>query len=138
MADICNRCSVLVVDDDRDTADSLVELLGFIGYSTRPAYTGSEALRLAMENPPDVVILDLLMPEMDGWELARRLQLVPTTQRPLLLAFTGSHEKAHRIRSAEAGIDLHLLKPVPLETIKDILERYWKEGSSTEVSACKK
>lgn len=89
MTDTHDRLSVLVVDDDRDTADSLAVLLYLAGYHARAAYGGIEAQRLAAAEWPDVVVLDLLMPGVDGWELAHRLHPAPPARRPLLVALTG-------------------------------------------------
>ena len=83
------RLSVLVVDDDHDTADTLTTLLHLTGYRARAAYGGIEAQRMAAEEWPDVVILDLLMPGVDGFELAYRLHPLPPGRRPRLIAVTG-------------------------------------------------
>jgi CheY-like chemotaxis protein len=124
MTHVPYKLSVLVVDDNRDAADSMAELLEGLGYLVRAAYNGIDAQRLASESPTDVVILDLLMPGMTGWELAQRLSPRPLARRPLFIAITGCQQAADRQRSADVGIDYHLLKPVPFETIKDILERF--------------
>lgn len=120
------RLSVLVVDDDPDTADSLAILLHLAGYHARAAHGGIEAQRLATEEPPDVVILDLVMPGVDGWELAHRLHPVPPGRRPLLIALTGYDGAEARRRAREVGIDLYLLKPVHLDLLAEVLERFWQ------------
>lgn len=119
-----DRLSVVVVDDDSDTADSLATLLDLLGYNTRAAYGGVQALEMAVGDFPDVVILDLLMPGMDGWELACRLRA--SARRPLLIAITGSHEPDARQRAIEAGIHLFLVKPVQLCVLTDVLEKFWR------------
>jgi CheY-like chemotaxis protein len=106
--------------------DSLATLLYLTGYHTRAAYSGIEAQRMATEEWPDVVILDLLMPGVDGWELAHRLDPGPRGMRPLLIAITGLDGKDHRKRAREAGIDLYLLKPVQLEALTSVLDRFWR------------
>ena len=120
------RLSVLVVDDDPDTADTLTTLLHLTGYHARSAYGGIEAQRLATEEWPDVVILDLLMPGVDGWELAHRLNPGPRGKRPFFIAVTGCDGKDDRRRAREAGIDLYLLKPVHLDALVVVLERFWR------------
>ncbi|HEX4609338.1 MAG TPA: response regulator [Urbifossiella sp.] len=118
------QLSVLVVDDDHDTADSLTDLLHLTGYHARAAYGGIEAQRLATEEWPDVVILDLAMPDIDGWELAHRLHPRPPAPRPLLIAVTGYEGKDEQRRAREAGIDLYLVKPVHLDVIEPVLHRF--------------
>jgi DNA-binding response OmpR family regulator len=126
MTDTHDRLSVLVVDDDHDTADSLAVLLYLVGYHARAAYGGIEAQRLAGEERPDVVVLDLLMPGVDGWELAHRLHPAPPDRRPLLIALTGCEGREDRRRAGEAGIDLYLVKPVHLDLLAGVLERFWR------------
>jgi CheY-like chemotaxis protein len=121
-----DRLSVLVVDDDRDTADSLTTLLYLTGYHVRTAYSGIEAQRLAAEDWPDAVILDLVMPGVDGFELAARLDPGPRGRRPFLVAVTGLDGKDERRRAAAAGIDLYLVKPVRLDLLAGVLERFWR------------
>ena len=127
MTDTHDRLSILVVDDDPDTADTLAILLHLLGYHTRAAHGGAEAQAMATEDRPDVVILDLLMPGIDGWELAHRLQPVSPDRRPLLIAVTGCEGKEERRRAREAGIDLYLIKPVLTAALTEVLERYWQE-----------
>lgn len=126
MIDTHDCLSVLVVDDDPDTADSLAFLLRLSGYPARSAHGGADALRMAAEDWPGVVVLDLAMPDIDGWELARRLHPTFPARRPLLIAVTGCDGKEERRRAQEAGIDLYLIKPVPLHILSDVLERFWR------------
>jgi CheY-like chemotaxis protein len=116
--------SVLVVDDNADHAASLADLLMMFGYSTRTALNGFDALRLAAESPPDVVLLDLMMPGMSGHELARRLTSQATDRRPLLVALSALGNDEARKRSAEAGIDLHLVKPAEPGMLFGVMERF--------------
>ena len=104
--------SVLVVDDNRDAADSLGELLGAMGLDVQVAYAGEEALRAAAGRPFDVAVLDIGMPGMDGCDLARRLRALPGPGHLLLIALTGWGQDSDRARFASAGFDHHLLKPV--------------------------
>jgi DNA-binding response OmpR family regulator len=102
---------VLVVDDSEDTAQSFAELLTLCGHAVRTAGTGPEALRAAAAEAPDVVLLDIGLPGMSGWEVARRLRAQAVDKQPLLVAVTGFGSVADHHRSADAGIDLHLTKP---------------------------
>jgi PAS domain S-box-containing protein len=103
---------VLVVDDNADAASMLDMLLRSVGHETRMANDGAEALRIAEKFEPDIVLLDIGMPGLDGYEVARRLRRL-ARERPLrIIAVTGWGQDADRQRSREAGFDLHLVKPV--------------------------
>jgi CheY-like chemotaxis protein len=115
--------SVLVVDDLDDAADSLATLLEMSGFPTRAVTSGEAALAAAAADPPDVVILDLLMPGTDGWEVARRLRAGGPAGRPFLVALTGCDGREDRRRAVEAGIDLFLVKPVEPSALVAILTR---------------
>ena len=104
---------ILVVDDNRDAADSLAMLLQMDGHEVRVAYAGKQALEIAASGfVPDVAILDLGLPDIDGYELARQLRLDPKMQRATLVALTGWGQDEHKQRAREAGFDHHLTKPV--------------------------
>ncbi|QEL20620.1 response regulator [Limnoglobus roseus] len=111
--------SVLVVDDNTDAADSLAQFLALKGYTVRTAYNGPDALTLAAATPPDVALLDLMMPVMDGWEVAKRLDAA--RPRPVLVAITGSDGDVSRNRSQWAHIPFHLVKPVAHEILLNLL-----------------
>ena len=112
---------VLVVDDDRDMADVVAGFLSTRGCAARVAYDGPSALAAAPEFCPDVVLLDIDMPGMDGYEVARRLRAVPALDGAVLLAFTGHADEEHRRQSNEAGMALHLVKPMEPQELLDIL-----------------
>jgi PAS domain S-box-containing protein len=103
---------VLVVDDNADAARTLARLLESLGHSTAVAHDGEQAVRLATEFRPHIVLLDLGMPGMDGYEVARRLRALQRRRRFRIVAVTGWGQEADRIKSREAGIDLHLAKPL--------------------------
>jgi CheY-like chemotaxis protein len=112
---------VLVVDDCPDAADALALLLNRWGYQTEVAYDGASALAAALARPPAAVLLDLVMPGMNGCEVARRLRGQPEAAKALLVALTGyGQEEAVRL-CHEAGIDLHLLKPCDPEELRRVL-----------------
>ena len=112
---------VLVVDDNPDAAETLVDLLGFWGYQVRAAFSGAEALAAARQEPPEVVILDLAMPQMDGWECARRLRGMEQFRETLLIALSGFNGAEHRERSQSAGFDYHLSKPADPQLLRRLL-----------------
>jgi signal transduction histidine kinase len=115
---------VLLVDDNADAVRSLAELLRSDGHETRFATNGARALELAAELKPEVVLLDIGMPGMDGYELARRLRAMAGGASLRLVAVTGWGRDADRERSREAGFDLHLVKPVdPAELARALAGR---------------
>ena len=113
--------AVLVVDDNRDAADALAALLGDMGALASVAYSGEGALRLALARPPALAILDLGMPGMDGYELARRLRESPQCASTTLIALTGWGQTADRERVRDAGFNHHLLKPMDVEELVTLL-----------------
>lgn len=114
---------VLVVDDNRDAADSLGLSLRLAGQEVRVAHSGPEALRLIHEFLPDIVFLDIGMPGMDGYEVARRIRAYPQFRDLLLVAVTGWGQQEDRLRSREAGFDHHLIKPVEPQSVHPLLDR---------------
>jgi CheY-like chemotaxis protein len=110
---------ILVVDDNRDAADTLAEALAALGHETRCAYDGLEAIEAAQRFRPEVVLLDLGLPVLDGYEVARRLREDGTRGR--IVALTGYGQDSDRRRSADAGFDGHLVKPIELDDLADVL-----------------
>ncbi len=104
--------TILVVDDNADAASSLATLLQMSGHSVATAHDGHEALRLAAAHPPDTVLLDLGLPGMDGYEVARRMREMPALEATRLIAMTGYGQGTHKRATGEAGFDDHLVKPV--------------------------
>ena len=106
------RRRVLVVDDNIDAAESVAAILKLSGYAVRCAYDGTSALQLAHSYRPDVVVLDIGLPDITGYEVARQLRAQPQFQHLPVVAVTGYGQDADRQQSREAGIDEHLTKPV--------------------------
>jgi CheY-like chemotaxis protein len=100
----------------------LAEALGFIGYLVDTAYEGSTALEMATRRPPDIALLDVGLPVMDGYELAGRIRALPSLSGVYLIAITGYGEEAHRQRSRDVGFDQHMVKPVDLERLQHVLD----------------
>jgi CheY-like chemotaxis protein len=115
--------SVLIVDDNQDAAESLALLLRRRGQEVRTAHDGPAALDLARARPPDVVLLDIGMPGMDGLEVARRLRQDLGLKETLLVALTGYDGQADRRRSQEAGFNVHLVKPADVRAVERLLAR---------------
>jgi CheY-like chemotaxis protein len=102
---------VLVVDDNQDAADSLAILLRLHGHDVRVAHSGAAALKAVETDSPDAIFLDIGMPDLDGYEVARRLRARPESERVILAALTGWGQQADRRRSLEAGFNHHIIKP---------------------------
>jgi CheY-like chemotaxis protein len=119
--------SVLIVEDHEDGAAATANMLRLYGYEVAIARTGAAALAEAAEREPDVVLLDIRLPDIDGWEVARRIakQQAPS-KIPLLVAITGCATDLDRLKSNEAGINLHLAKPVEPGVLIGMLERLGK------------
>jgi len=112
---------LLVVDDNRDAATSFATLLRLQGHEVRVANDGPSALEVSASYAPNVVFLDVGMPGMDGCEVARRMREQPGLDRVVLAALTGWGQKEDRRRTAEAGFDHHLVKPIEPEFLERLL-----------------
>lgn len=115
------RRRVLVADDNSDAADSLAMLLTILGNEVRTAADGQEAVEIAEAFRPDVAVLDIGMPRLDGNGAARRIRAEPWGRGMALVALTGWGHEDDRRRTAEAGFDLHLTKPIDPTTLDDLL-----------------
>lgn len=128
MNDVCEEpARVMVVDDNQDAAISMGLVLSAAGYVVKTCFDGSEALAQAAWFRPDACILDITMPGMNGYELAKRLRERNANRPPVLATITGYDDFAHLDRAAEAGFDLHFTKPAdPTEVanqLQDCLRR---------------
>ena len=112
---------ILVVDDNHDSADSLAILLELEGNQTRTAYDGLEAIQVAGEFRPDVIVLDLGLPKLDGYQAAQRIRGESWGQQMVLVALTGWDDEDDRRRTRDAGFDRHLVKPVDGLALQKIL-----------------
>jgi CheY-like chemotaxis protein len=114
---------ILLVDDNRDALDALAMLLELDGHEVRTADSGKAALELAREYIPEVALIDIGMPEMDGFQLARMLRSRPELKVTVLVALTGYASESDKSRALAAGFDLHLTKPLSLEKFQTLLNR---------------
>jgi signal transduction histidine kinase len=112
------RPRVLVVDDNRDAADSLQALFEMENCSVATAYDGHEAVQAVEASMPQIIVMDLGMPTMDGYEAARRIRAKPGAEEVLMIALTGWGQSDARQRTMEAGFDHHLIKPVNFDELK--------------------
>ena len=107
------------MDDNHDSADAVALILQMEGHNVKAVYTGSEALSLAEEFQPHVVLLDIGMPQLNGYEVARRLRDEPWGKKVLLIAQSGWGHSDDLRRSQEAGFNLHLTKPIDFQKLKE-------------------
>jgi signal transduction histidine kinase len=112
---------VLIVEDNDDTRQMLHETLAFSGHEVREARDGASGLALAAEARPDVALIDIGLPDLDGYEVARRLRAAPGGRRIGLIAITGYGQSEDQRRAYEAGFDAHLTKPVAPERLKQVM-----------------
>ena len=130
-ADAAARLRVLIVDDSIDGAESLSMLLQIGGHETTMAHAGPDALTAAAAFRPDVILLDIGLPGMDGYEVARRLRATDDHKGTLLVALTGWGSESDRRRSKEAGFDHHLTKPVDVTYITRLLAELSSGGGAS-------
>ena len=127
---------ILVVEDNAETAATLATLLDLAGHEVRVAHDGPAALEGVQAFPLDVVLLDIGLPGMNGWQVVERLRQQPAHQRPLVIALTGYGQDADRRRSQEAGIALHLLKPVDAADLLGLLSRFQRLLGQQAAPSC--
>jgi signal transduction histidine kinase/ActR/RegA family two-component response regulator len=118
----CLNRRILVVDDNKDSVESLSVLLTASGCKVHQAYDGLQAVEMAESCRPEVVLLDIGMPVLDGYEAARRIRSRDWSRQTVLIALTGWGQEEHLRRSTEAGFDYHLTKPIDLSDLRALLE----------------
>lgn len=119
-----HACSVLIADDNHDIADSLALILGSSGYRVRVAYTGTEAWQLALAEQPEALLLDIGMPGMSGYEIARRVRRESWGRGVLILASTGWGQREDKEKAFAAGFDYHLTKPVDPDQLLRLIAEF--------------
>ena len=113
---------ILVVDDNRDAAISMAALLKTYGHDAEVAYDGAMAVARAKAIQPDVILLDIGLPDLDGYAVARALRALRWVKRPLLIAVTGWGTPSDRERAFDAGFDEHLTKPIDYASLGEIIK----------------
>jgi CheY-like chemotaxis protein len=116
------RRRILVVGDSRDSATSLAKMLRIMGNETRTAFDGQEAVDVAAAFKPDLILLDIGMPRLNGYDACRRIQEQPWGQGVVMVALTGWGQEDDKRRSQEAGFDHHLVKPVDPDALEKLLD----------------
>jgi len=117
-----NRQKVLVVDDNKDSAQTLAMMLKIMGNDVRTAHDGLEAIEKAQEYLPQVILLDLGMPKLNGYDVCRRIREQSWGTSIVIIALTGWGQAEDRQRTKEAGFDHHLVKPVDVAKLKELLD----------------
>src|SRR5712692_4549051 len=117
-----NERRILVVDDDVDAAEALGELLRDYGHDVATAHDGPQALDHARLHRPDIVLLDISMPDINGYEVAKRMRCELGLGEALIVALSGHGEDRHRHLAREAGFDHHVTKPVDISTLEELLK----------------
>jgi CheY-like chemotaxis protein len=112
---------ILIVDDNRDAAEILARLLSYCGHQTRLAFDGEEAVEQASQFAPDVVLLDIGLPKLNGYEACRAILINAKEPKPHVVALTGWGQDDDRARSREAGFHAHLTKPISFEELNALL-----------------
>jgi CheY-like chemotaxis protein len=112
---------VLVVDDNADALESLSRIVTHMGNEVRRAQDGLEAIDVAREFRPDVVLMDLGMPRLNGYEAVRQLRQEPWAREVTIVATTGWGQDEDRRRTADAGFDRHLVKPIDIASLREVL-----------------
>ena len=116
---------ILIADDNQDASDTLGTLLETLGATVRVAHTGRQALEALDDFAPDSALLDIGMPDMDGYEVARRIRANPKHAEVLLIALTGWGQESDQRQAQLAGFDHHIVKPLRLEKLREILSTGW-------------
>ena len=112
---------MLVVDDNRDSAESLALMLAMSGSETRTAHDGMAAIGTAEAFRPDLVLLDIGLPQLTGYEVCRRIRQEPWGREMLLVAVTGWGQDEDREKSRQAGFDAHFVEPIELDSLRTLL-----------------
>lgn len=120
---------ILVVDDNRDAADTLAILLRHQGHNTMVGYDGREALDILEQQSADVVLLDISMPHMDGFETAKQIRNRPDGSKIAIIALTGYGQSDDKKRTRQSGFDGHLVKPVDLAELNELLNQIFPDNS---------
>ena len=126
---------MLVVDDNRDAADSMAVFLELAGFESAVELDGPSAIARTSARMPQVVLLDIGLPGLDGYEVARRLRALPGGDRCLLIALTGYGQQDDRRRAHEAGFDVHLVKPADPDAVVELIQEWRRRDAGTSDGA---
>ena len=133
-----SKLRILIVDDNRDAAESLTMMLEILGNEIRTAYDGEEAVRAALEFQPDVILLDIGLPKLNGYEACRRIRRQQGGKNAVIIAQTGWGQEEDRERTHQAGFDQHLVKPIDPSVLMAILSELSQRAASQAQSVSPK
>jgi CheY-like chemotaxis protein/two-component sensor histidine kinase len=128
------RGNILVVDDNRDAASSLAMVLRSSGHTVLTAHSGEQALDIAAREKPDAMVLDIGMPQMNGYEVARRIRTTDHGKTVLLVALTGWGQKEDIEKSVHAGFDFHMTKPADPERVERLLDNFLQSRKAAQAT----
>jgi CheY-like chemotaxis protein len=130
-----HHCRILVIDDVPDAADSMRMLLGMFGHDVRVAYTGTGAIALARQFRPEIVLCDISMPIVCGYDVARALREDPATTGAWMIATSGFISDAIEQKCRAAGFDRYMAKPIDVEELRDLLAAWTDKRLARSVAA---
>jgi CheY-like chemotaxis protein len=122
-----HKYRILAVDDNKILAKTMMWTMEMLGHTAEIAHEGKSAIALAKSFHPDIVFLDIGLPGMNGYEICQAMRNEPVLQNTIFVALTGWGQKEHRERSKEAGFNYHLVKPVEIKTLENLLLVLGKE-----------
>ncbi|MES3033511.1 MAG: response regulator [Gemmatimonadota bacterium] len=118
-----HRCRVLVIDDNADIRESVATVISLLGHDVLTASDGEEGVRAGRELQPDLVLMDVGLPGLSGYDVAQLMRAEPWGQRAVLAAMTGWAQESDRLKAEAAGFDVHVPKPVELKTLRELIAR---------------
>ena len=130
-----DRRRVLIVEDDEDGRMMLEMMLTLEGHEVRTAATGEKAVASVLDWLPDIALIDIGLPDIDGYEVARRLRALGLVRPPKLIAISGFGQQSDLHRAYEAGFDLHLTKPVAPKFLQDVMSAMTSRGGASSTGA---
>jgi CheY-like chemotaxis protein len=130
-SETAQRLRILLIDDDQDVADSLAIWFETLGYQVETASNGTQGICTAQVFAPDIIILDIGLPNMDGYQVARKLREQPSTQRMWIIALSGYDQKKNSLSMGSGGFDQYLMKPPNLTLLQDLIAEFQHLKQST-------
>jgi CheY-like chemotaxis protein len=131
------RKRILIADDNADVAEAFEVMLRMLGHEVEVAHDGFQALEIAERYKPEVIVLDIGMPQLNGYDAARRIRQLPWSENSVLIALTGWGDEKDRRKSEEAGFDVHLVKPVDPVTLSNLLDTIEPQSTTQKLKSFK-